>query len=460
MEGSLQLGEGFSYDLKSIEIPLKVEVIEEFDPSIPVILPHDKVFSIQVGYKLFRLSGLSLSSDAPSYFTKFFTQMQNTEKVLFIDRNPMIFEKIYNHLQGYSLNVDSDYEFVHLWSDSYYFGLKRLQRFLTDQDIFATIGDQSFKIAKSLFVNSGNFPNYFTLNYETLLTDNIKIIEEKNMLRPPPQKPATVSNRSPLLFADLLELLRGNNLIIKNDEHRALLIRECKYYRFLELEQRILKHRIINNPFMDNKQEIIMNLNDLQRKGILNTSPPDKSIEVPIQYTRPYILKEPPRNLIFQLDSNCDILNKNYSEVKLLLNKALKMATVQITNKLGQKMLQVFKDYKDDFMMLNDKQSPSLTFIAGFSDCKATINGMQMKNGWIFDLMGGNMSNEEIEELSPAAKKRKFSTNEVKGDLIEIKLKRSLWRMVMRGDRSRLHAVSIEGESDHSSFIKENIEFL
>ncbi|KAK6454877.1 uncharacterized protein RJT20DRAFT_53083 [Scheffersomyces xylosifermentans] len=444
------------------EVPLSLQLNEDFDLSIPVILPHDKVFSIQVGYKLFRLSGLSLSSDAPSYFTKFFNQPGNTEKVLFIDRNPVIFEKIYNHLQGYSLNVDSDYEFVHLWSDSYYFGLKRLQVILTDQDIFATIGDQSFKMSKSLFSSTGNFPNYFSVNYETLFTNNINIIEEKNMLRPPPQRPATVSNRSPLLFSDLLEILRGNNLIIKNDEHRQLLIRECKYYRFLELEQRIIKHRIINNPFMQNKQEIIINLNDLQKKGISNNSPMDKSLEVPISYTRPYIAKEPARNLIFQIEPNGDILNKNYSEVKILLNKSLNMATVQITNKLCSKMLQVFKDFKDDFMIQNlGTDTPSVIFFAGFSDCKAIINGMQMKNGWIYDLMGSKkVDAEQAEDMSPTAKKRKLDPSDVQGDVIEIKISKSLWRMVMRGDRSRLHAVSIEGETDHSSFIKKNIDFL
>ena len=80
---------------------LPVQTAEEFNPAVFEVLPHEKVYSIQVGYKLFRLSGLSLSSDAPSYFTKFFSQEENEEKVLFFDRSPQIFEKIYNHLQGY-----------------------------------------------------------------------------------------------------------------------------------------------------------------------------------------------------------------------------------------------------------------------------------------------------------------------------------------------------------------------
>ena len=35
---------------------------------IPIILPHEKVFPIQIGTELFRLSGASLSSDGLSPF--------------------------------------------------------------------------------------------------------------------------------------------------------------------------------------------------------------------------------------------------------------------------------------------------------------------------------------------------------------------------------------------------------
>ena len=52
------------------------------------------------------------------------------------------------------------------------------------------------------------------------------------MLRPPPQYPPAVTNRSSQLFQDLLEFSRGNSIIIKNDDHRSLLIKEARYYRF------------------------------------------------------------------------------------------------------------------------------------------------------------------------------------------------------------------------------------
>jgi hypothetical protein len=40
----------------------------KLQPDIPHILPHEKVFPIQIGSELFRLSGASISSDGQYYF--------------------------------------------------------------------------------------------------------------------------------------------------------------------------------------------------------------------------------------------------------------------------------------------------------------------------------------------------------------------------------------------------------
>lgn len=436
--------------------PMTLQLAGEVDFTIPAVLPHENIFLIQVGYKLFRLSGLSLSSDAPSYFTNFFAQEANREKVLFIDRNPKIFERIYNHLQGYAILIEKDYEFMDLWSDSFYFGLKGLQHFLMTEDIFASIGNESFKVSRTLFKATGNYPNFFTVLYDSLLVD-VKIIEERGVLRPPPQKPASLPNRSPRLFSDLLELLRGNHLIIQGDEHRQLLVRECKYYRFLELEQRILNHRIINNPFFPSRQEIIINLNNLQARGVINESPSDHLSEMPLYYARPFIKNEPKRCLIFELDLDSDMFQKDYSEVKLRLNLTLKIAFIQITNRLCTKMMQVFKEFSEDFMLEDlDTDNPSLNFVTGFADAHSIINGREMKETWIRDII----SPPEDEDPELETKKRKISRKDVKGDLIEFKLTKSLWRMMMRGNLARLHAVSLEGVTDHTTFVKEKVGFL
>lgn len=69
-------------------------------------LPSEKVFSIQIGSEIFRLSGASIASDAPSYFSRFFEdqllQSQDAANVrtLYIDRDPTTFREIARHLQG------------------------------------------------------------------------------------------------------------------------------------------------------------------------------------------------------------------------------------------------------------------------------------------------------------------------------------------------------------------------
>ena len=87
-------------------------------------LPAEKAFSIQIGWRLFRLSGASIMSDgklvsvslqgsiaellrAPSYFSTYFEEELRREeqgngpmKTLFIDRDPDTFADICRHLQG------------------------------------------------------------------------------------------------------------------------------------------------------------------------------------------------------------------------------------------------------------------------------------------------------------------------------------------------------------------------
>ncbi|OVF07756.1 hypothetical protein A9F13_11g00946 [Clavispora lusitaniae] len=420
---------------------IPVEVSEEFDPSIPAILPHDKVYLIQVGYKLFKLSGASLSSDAPSYFTTYFLQEENKDSVLFIDRSPTVFEKIYNHLQGYHIKIENDYEFVYLLQDSYYFCLKRLQRSLEHDNIFANIGGKSFKIPKSLFVQSGNYPNFFSVHYESLFVDNRRLILAKNTIRPPPQMPPSVPNRSAELFSDLLEISRGNTVSIRNDEHRALLIKECRYYRFVELEQRILKHHILFNP-ITKETEIIMNLRDLQSRGIVNRSR-DIKTELQVQYCRPHIRKEPLRNLIIQIDSTPD------SEVKLILNKHTNVPLLICTNSVAHSFVHVFRNVAPKFT--SDLENNTLGLLCGLSKAKVVINDQELKEDWFADFF------ESTDK--PDAKRKKSNENRCQGDFVEFRLIRSLWRVLIRGDLGRLHAVSIEGSTDQV-FLNKSIDFI
>lgn len=420
-----------------------MEVLQEVDASIPDYLPHDKVFPIRVGQKVFRISGASLLSDGPSYFTTFFSQPENETKQMFIDRNPEIFEKIYLHLQGYRIHIDNDYEFVYIWQDAHYFCLKRLQTLLREEPIIATIGNQTFKIPRLLIFSPGNCPNFFSVALESLASNGAKSSSLRPMIRPPPQGPICSANRLPLLFADLLELLWGNNLVIRNEPHRNLLIKECKYYRFLQLEQKLVKHKIIRNPFLET-EEIVLNLTSLSKIGISYESKGDND-EQPVKYARPYLVKEPTRNLIFQIDSCQD------SDSKLVLRKENEYAYLVVTNKIASKISQIFDSLGRDFRV----ESKKLVIPCILQESCVTINGAELKKNWFLDFF--DCEDELADDVTgPSAKKRKGKTV---GDYVDFKLTHSLWRIFSRADKLILQSVSLEAFSDQFNFNK-NVELL
>lgn len=422
----------------------KLELHDEFDPAIPVTLPHENVYLIQVGYKLFRFSGASLLSDAPSYFTNFFLNPQNAEKVLYIDRNPNVFEKIFSHLQGYYVNVEDAHEYVYLWLDSYYFGLRRLQKLLDGEYTFACIGNQSFKISKLLLARTNNYPNYFLINFDSLLSDNKNIIQSKSMLRPPPQQPPIAPTRSAKLFADLLEALKGNDNVIKDDQHRQLLLRECRYYRFLGLEQRLLKHELVSNIFTQ-EEEIILNLFDIQLRGVMSRST-GLHDERPLRYTRPYLIKEKERSLLVQVNL------EPQSGCKLNINRDTHLATMICSGKIANAFYSVFGSFAKELLVahqmeIHDKGKDKFVILCGLSNATTVLNGQELKDDWFFDWF--NHPDE------PHLKKRRASGESAREDeCVELPLSKSLWRILVRGDRCRFHAVSLVGYTNQAAFNK------
>ncbi|GEQ72034.1 hypothetical protein JCM33374_g5720 [Metschnikowia sp. JCM 33374] len=424
---------------------MSAEFLEQVDPEIPEYLPHDMVYSIQVGYKLFQVSGASLSSDAPSYFTTFFDQPENSGKTLFIDRNPVVFEKVYMHLQGYHINVDTDHEFVYLWQDAYYFCLTRLQKLLNDEALIATIGNKMFKIPRTFLYGPGNHPNFFSIGMEGLSTKSTVLNSTVSLIRPPPQRPTLTANRSPVLFADLLELFWGNYEVIRDDEHRNNLIKECRYYRFLQLEQKIIKHKIIRNPFTQ-KEEIIININNLSSTGIINTST-GLTDEQHVAYVRPYLRREPKRDLIVQIDSNVDF------DAKLMIPRAGEISFLVLTNKLATRISQVFEQLAKEFSSSEEKKK--IIVPCTLSDAFCSVNGIELKKNWFRDFFG---SSEETTGEEPQPKRKRSESN-IEGDVVDFKLTQSLWRITNRGEKSLLRAVSIKAVSDQFNFNK-TVDFL
>lgn len=112
------------------------------------------------------------------------------------------------------------------------------------------------------------------------------------MLRPPAVPPQSVPNRSPRIFADLIDIARGYSLKIRDADHRAALVADSKYYGLKGLMHRLFVHNISYNA-VRNVTEIIMRLEDLHKSGISflgDASPSDASPSGGwVNYSRPFV---------------------------------------------------------------------------------------------------------------------------------------------------------------------------
>ncbi|KAL4891577.1 hypothetical protein BDV59DRAFT_203479 [Aspergillus ambiguus] len=286
----------------------------------PPSLPPEKVFSIQIGTELFRLSGASIASDgqAPSYFSRFFEEQwkhANSDgsniRTLYIDRDPTTFKDIARHLQGYHVQPKDGEAFVKLFADAQFYSLPRLISQLFESEIIIQIGDRPFKIPRDIFSGPGDSPNFFTLGFGAFFASPTEVFPGLNrdgLLRPPAIIPPSVPNRSGDIFAQLLHLLRGYPLQIRDETHRAELLRDCRYFHLRGLEQKLIPHHISVSP-STSRSEILLRLEDVRRSGI-RLAPPEAGLAtgaLRVQYARPFV-DENPHDLILEIGSDSTIL--------------------------------------------------------------------------------------------------------------------------------------------------------
>ena len=279
-------------------------------------LPLGKGFTIQVGSEIFKLSGASIMSDAPSYFSRFFADQLKEDseappniRPLFIDRDPETFRDICRHLQGYVIQPRDASHYVRLFVDAQLFSLPRLTSLLFDSETFVSIGGENFTLPRDLFSGFGNTPNYFSLGFAAFFSspdEPFPGLDTKGLLRPPPVKPPNVPSRSAKVFADILHMLRGYSMTIRDENHRAELLRDCRYFNLRGLEQRIIAHHISYNASRS-ASEIIIRLEDIRQSGISYMEDASPSSISPlggwIHYARPFVdLEETSHELILQID--------------------------------------------------------------------------------------------------------------------------------------------------------------
>ncbi|KAI1852633.1 hypothetical protein JX266_002174 [Neoarthrinium moseri] len=286
---------------------------------IPKILPHERVFPIQIGSELFKLSGASLSSDAPSYFSQYFVcQIKRAEengeevcsaiRTLYIDRDPDTFRDISLHLQGYHVSPRDGQHFVRLFADAQFYTLPKLMSQLYEESIFMSIGHREFQIPRDLFSLPGNSPNFFSLGFAIFFSTPDEIfpgLEREGLIRPPSIMPPAVPGRSADIFQDLLHLLRGYSIHIRDEEHRASLLRDCRYFNFKGVEQRLIPHSISYNQLRQRK-EIVLRLEDILKSGISIANEPafaqggGELISAWVNYARPWV-DDNPHELILEI---------------------------------------------------------------------------------------------------------------------------------------------------------------
>ncbi|KAL5333285.1 hypothetical protein BJX70DRAFT_381603 [Aspergillus crustosus] len=320
-------------------------------------LPREKVFSIQIGTQLFRLSGASITSDGPSYFTRFFEEQlnQNSDnsniRTLYIDRDPVTFQEIARHLQGYHVEPRDGTDFVKLFADAQFYSLPRLMSQLFESQIIIQIGDRHFQIPRDIFSGPGDSPNFFSLGFGIYFASPAEVfpgLDRRGLLRPPAIHPPNVPNRSGAIFAQLIHLLRGYPLHIENEAQRAELLRDCRYFHLRGLEQKLIPHHISFNP-LRSRSEIILRLEDVRRSGIKLEATTENTAKVPVTvaYARPFA-DDTPHDLVLEIGEESTII-----DTRTMRPRFLNLAKARVAS-----LLQVIVDRRNSSKVQKPNKAP------------------------------------------------------------------------------------------------------
>ncbi|KAL8782804.1 MAG: hypothetical protein Q9213_005083 [Squamulea squamosa] len=270
-------------------------------------LPDEKGFSIQIGSELFKLSGASIMSDGG--FKVIFVQV--TEDGV----NPGT--PSVDMITGYLITPTDGRHFVKLFADAQFYRLPHLQSQLFESEIFVEVGNEHFRVPRDIFSAPGDTPNYFTLGFTVFFSspgDVFPGLNPRGLLRPPAIHPPRIPNRSPQIFADILHMLRGYPLTIKNEDHRDQLLKDTRYYNLRGLEQKLIPHEITYD-LEQRVTEIVIRLQDLKPSQISavydnNCSPnPAAPLQAKpgyVHYARPFI-SEPHHALILEVSASTTI---------------------------------------------------------------------------------------------------------------------------------------------------------
>jgi hypothetical protein len=165
---------------------------------------------------------------------------------------------------------------------------------LYEESVFTTVGLRQFQVPRELFTTGpGNSPNFFSLGFAAFFSGPDSLfpgLDREGLLRPPSIVPPSVPGRSADTFAELLHLLRGYPVDVRNEAHRAELLRDCRYFHFKGLEQRLIPHAISFN-LARGRSEIALRLRDILKSGITIGNDPTAldPLAAWVNYARPFV---------------------------------------------------------------------------------------------------------------------------------------------------------------------------
>jgi hypothetical protein len=146
----------------------------------------------------------------------------------------------------------------------------RLTKQLFSTDIFVRIGGVPFQIPRDLFSSPGDSPNYFSLGFAQFFSTPTEVfpgLDRNALLRPPSINPPSVPNRNGETFGELVRILQGYNVDIRNEAHRSQLLRDARYFHLKGLEQKLIPCDISYN-IKRGHSEILVRLDDIRQSGL------------------------------------------------------------------------------------------------------------------------------------------------------------------------------------------------
>jgi hypothetical protein len=166
------------------------------------------------------------------------------------------------HVSGRSLACEA--------SNANAISVPRLTKQLYKTDIFIAIGGRPFQIPRDLFSAPGDSPNYFSLGFAQFFSTPSEVfpgLDRNALLRPPSISPPSAPNKSAETFAELIRILQGYEVEMRNDEHRSQLLRDARYFHLKGLEQRLIPCDISFN-LKRQQSEILIRLEDIRQSGV------------------------------------------------------------------------------------------------------------------------------------------------------------------------------------------------